>query len=222
MCILCGTDLNGKKFKLDNKKDPRCLTCYEKTQEEKTLEERMCSKCKLLIVGPYIQLHGQYIHPEHYKCTECGCELNGGNCFEFDTSLYCRPHYEALLRKTCAKCQKPIVGTSITALGNVWHPEHFTCHICNDMLVDGQYYEESGKAYCQEHFIQLFGKYCIGCNQVIEKDGVKFVDGDYHIACFKCTKCEQQLRTGHFTEWDGQPMCLDCYGKLPKKSQKKC
>jgi len=109
------------------------------------------------------------------------------------------------------------MGRSITALGQVWHPEHFTCHICNDALLDNEFFEEDGKAYCQEHYIQLFGKFCANCNQAIVREGVNFLDKDYHAQCFKCTKCEDVLRSGNFTEWDSQPMCQTCYGRLPKK-----
>jgi hypothetical protein len=220
-CYRCGSDMNGKKFKLHPEtKNCYCMPCYDIEKIENEPEEHMCSRCKRPIIGPYITLHGQFLHPEHYRCTECGCELGGGNCFEFDNCLYCKPHYEALLRKSCAKCNKPIMGRSITALGQVWHPEHFCCHICNDPLLDNEFFEEDGKAYCKEHYIQLFGKFCGTCNQPITKEGVKFLEKDYHQDCFLCTKCQAHLKSGSFIEWDSQPLCMTCYGRLPKKLRK--
>jgi len=192
----------------------------EKIRTQQNPESHMCAKCKRPIIGNFIILHGQYLHPEHYKCTECGCELSGGNCYEYETNLYCQVHYEAIIRKTCAKCNKPIMGRSITALGQVWHPEHFNCHICNVVLMDSDFYEEDGKAYCQEHYIQLFGKFCATCNQPVMRDGVKFMDKDYHVDCFICSKCEDNLHSGNFTEWDSKPMCYTCYNHLPKKIRK--
>jgi len=220
-CVRCGNDLVDKKYKLHpENSDCYCLNCLEIEKKEEEPEEHMCAKCKRPIIGKYITLHGQFLHPEHYRCTECGCELSGGNCFEFEENLYCKTHYEALIRKTCAKCGKPIMGRSITALGQVWHPEHFACHICNDTLMDNDFFEEDGKAYCQAHYVQLFGKFCATCSEPILRDGVKFLEKDYHGQCFICTKCDQPLKSGSFTEWDSQPMCMTCYGRLPKKIRK--
>jgi hypothetical protein len=36
--------------------------------------------------------------------------------------------------KKCAKCGKPIKGLALTAIEKNWHPDHFTCHICNELL----------------------------------------------------------------------------------------
>jgi paxillin len=221
-CVLCATNLQGKGFKIkEETKDPYCSVCIGKHKEEIENEEKICARCKLLIKGAYIKLHGQFIHAEHYKCTECRCELSGSDSFEYDAQLYCRVHYEMILRKSCGFCNKPIVGRSVTALGQVWHPEHFTCHICNESLDDRQYYEEGGKAYCEEHYIQLFGTMCVSCAQPVNTTGgIAFLDKKYHQHCFKCSKCDKVLKDGNFTDWDSQPMCLSCYDNLPKKVKK--
>lgn len=222
VCVNCGTTLVNNKFKLHKKtKDSYCVSCMDKVLKSQVAEEHMCSRCKRPIIGEYILLNGQYLHPEHYRCFECGCDLSGGNCFEFEGDLYCKEHYELCLRKNCAKCDKPIMGRSITALGNIWHTECFTCSICNVGFGEGEYFEKEGKAYCQEHYIALFGKLCANCNKPIIENGAKFLDKMYHVGCFSCSKCEKALRDGKFTDWDSQPMCLDCYGALPKKIRKR-
>ena len=62
------------------------------------------------------------MHAEHFRCEECGCEFRGGNCRDYEGTLYCNECYDKLLRNICASCHKPILGRSITALGKVWHP----------------------------------------------------------------------------------------------------
>jgi len=220
-CIMCGKDLVSIKYELNpENKHAHCAPCWEKVKALMNPIEHMCGKCKRPIIGKFVLLHGQYLHPEHYRCAECGCELITGQVYEFENDLFCKPHYEALMRKHCAKCDKPIVGRSVTAMGQVWHPEHFCCHICNDPLSDSDFYEDSGRPYCTEHYMQLFGKFCATCTLAIMRQGIKFLDKDYHGDCFKCSKCELVLKAGGFTEWDSQPMCLSCYGKLPKKLRK--
>eukprot|EP01129_Flabellula_baltica_P008894 TRINITY_DN355_c0_g1_i3.p1 TRINITY_DN355_c0_g1~~TRINITY_DN355_c0_g1_i3.p1 ORF type:complete len:413 (-),score=85.46 TRINITY_DN355_c0_g1_i3:89-1327(-) len=221
-CVTCGTSLIGKKAKLDpDNKDAYCNTCMAKRKPDVIGEEHMCGRCKRPIIGPYLLLHGQYLHPEHFRCTECGCELGGGNCYEYDSDYYCRTHYDALLRKQCAFCNKPIMGRSINALGKVWHPEHFCCTICNVPFLEQNYYEEGGQPYCEEHYVKLFGTLCAGCGHPILEQGIGFMDKQYHEGCFQCTKCDKHLRQGNFTEWDSQPMCTDCFKKLPKKIRKR-
>lgn len=169
-CCTCGTNLKGLKYKIDEEsKDIYCLTCMSSRVKKIDPVARVCSICKRPIIGEYINLRGQFMHPEHMRCEECGCELTGGNCHEFEGALYCLEHYQQLLRKTCAHCNKPILGRSVTALGRVWHPEHFMCEVCKEPFMGSSYYEKDGKGYCDVHFNSLFGHMCDKCGEPIYK-----------------------------------------------------
>lgn len=67
----------------------------------------------------------------------------------------------------CNACEKPIVGQVITALGKTWHPEHFTCHHCNQELGTRNFFERDGLPYCEPDYHNLFSPRCAYCNGAI-------------------------------------------------------
>jgi len=46
---------------------------------------------------------------------------------------------------------------------------------------------------------------------------VHFFDKVYHQEHFLCTGCDVPLKKGNISEWESKPMCIKCYGKLPKE-----
>eukprot|EP01130_Rhizamoeba_saxonica_P003991 TRINITY_DN1652_c0_g1_i2.p1 TRINITY_DN1652_c0_g1~~TRINITY_DN1652_c0_g1_i2.p1 ORF type:complete len:409 (-),score=77.97 TRINITY_DN1652_c0_g1_i2:63-1289(-) len=222
-CCTCGSRLNNKAFKcVEEKKELYCLECAEKFVVIIDPDSHICAKCKRPIVGEYLELNGQKFCSSHYRCSECACELYGGNCRIYEDNFYCQTHYDILMRKGCMGCGKPIMGRSITALGGIWHPEHFACEICNCSLADSpNYYEKEGKPYCEQHYIQYFATACATCQRPIMKDGKKFLEKSYHPECFICSKCDKVLREKNFTEWESEPICGKCYDSLPSKLRKR-
>lgn len=89
----------------------------------------------------------------------------------------------------CAACRKPIAGKVspaatpaplgippelpsqppasspqvLTALGKTWHPEHFTCARCGKELDKGPFFEQGGRAFCEEDYHQAFSPRCAYC-----------------------------------------------------------
>ena len=56
----------------------------------------------------------------------------------------------------CGACGKPIVGQVITALGQTWHPECFTCNQCNQELGTQNFFERDCKPYCENCYHSLY------------------------------------------------------------------
>eukprot|EP01121_Diplochlamys_sp_Union-15-3_P022493 TRINITY_DN959_c0_g1_i1.p1 TRINITY_DN959_c0_g1~~TRINITY_DN959_c0_g1_i1.p1 ORF type:complete len:440 (-),score=65.22 TRINITY_DN959_c0_g1_i1:49-1263(-) len=221
-CFACGKPLTGQKYKvLEGTEEIYCIPCYGKRVVRIDPEAKTCHYCKKPIIGEYILLQGQYVHPEHYRCEECGCPFTGGNCHEYEGNLYCLVHYQQLLHKICAKCHKPIVGRSVTALGKVWHPEHFSCHTCNKTFIGNTFFEKDGFAYCDEHYQVLFGEICVRCNKAVSVGGIRFLDQMYHPEHFQCTSCHKPLSQSNVFEWEGKPNCKSCYMDLPSAVRKK-
>jgi paxillin len=69
-------------------------------------------------------------------------------------ALASKEDYLKLLKDICSFCHKPIIGRSFTALGRVWHPEHFVCYHCKEPLGTSSYMEKDGNPYCK--FFLLF------------------------------------------------------------------
>jgi hypothetical protein len=86
-CSSCGTPLAGKPYKEDDG-DVFCAACKAARQRRVAKENGICGQCKQPIIGEYIMLRGQRMHPKHFRCEECGCAFSGGNCHEYEGKLY--------------------------------------------------------------------------------------------------------------------------------------
>jgi len=219
-CTGCGKSLVGQSYKIEDE-DIFCNVCKDARKQRVAAPAEPCARCKLPITAEWVMLHGQKMHAEHFRCEECSCEFKGGNCHEYEGKLYCTEDYNKMMRHTCASCHKPIVGRSITALGRVWHPDHFVCCICHEAFTASNFYEHDNKPYCDLHYAQYFGTPCAKCNKPVYKDNLYFFDKVYHDECFVCTGCDKHLQRGNTTEWESKPMCMGCYGKLPKEVRQK-
>jgi hypothetical protein len=103
----------------------------------------------------------------------------------------------------------------------MWHPEHFGCTVCQEVLSATQFFERDGQPYCNVHYTQLFGVVCAKCEKPILGHGKTFLDKQYHEEHFCCHVCEKLLKPGHIREWDSKPYCDKCYDKLPSELRKK-
>lgn len=222
VCDMCGIKLAGKKYKVqDVSQDVLCIDCHVKRITIFGGSEKICGKCLRPIAGEFVVLKGQYVHAEHFRCEECGCSFVGGNCHEFEGALYCTEHYEKLLKKTCYRCRKPILGRGVSAVGRMFHPEHFCCFTCGEVLNGEKFFERDGEVYCDTHYASLFAVVCDYCSKPILDDGRSFLDKSYHAEHFKCSVCDCLLKSGHIREWDAKPYCDKCYMKLPSEVRKK-
>jgi hypothetical protein len=70
-------------------------------------------------------------------------------------------------KNLCAGCNKQIIGQVITALGHLWHPEHFVCYNCNCSIGTNIFYEKDNKPYCENDYIELFSPKCASCTKPI-------------------------------------------------------
>lgn len=77
------------------------------------------------------------------------------------------PNQTNLDKSLCAGCNKPIIGQVITALGHLWHPEHFVCYNCNCSIGTNIFYEKDNKPYCENDYIELFSPKCSACTKPI-------------------------------------------------------
>ncbi|XP_035509928.1 leupaxin [Morone saxatilis] len=107
----------------------------------------------------------------------------------------------------CASCNKCIVGKMITALGEVWHPEHFVCVACKMELSTTGFFERDGQPYCNKDYHQLFSPRCAYCKGPIVQNIVTALDQTWHPEHFFCTHCGGLFGAEGFLEKDGKPYC---------------
>ncbi|KAG7513401.1 hypothetical protein JOB18_006909 [Solea senegalensis] len=107
----------------------------------------------------------------------------------------------------CASCNKCIVGKMITALGEVWHPEHFVCVVCKTELITTGFFERDGQPYCDKDYQHLFSPRCSYCKGPILQNILTALDQTWHPEHFFCTYCGGLFGPEGFLEKDGKPYC---------------
>ncbi|XP_048868819.1 transforming growth factor beta-1-induced transcript 1 protein-like isoform X1 [Brienomyrus brachyistius] len=114
----------------------------------------------------------------------------------------------------CSACQKPVVGQVVTALGRVWHPEHFVCMECETELGSRNFFEKDGRPYCEADYFSLYSPHCAHCNKPILNKMVTALDKNWHPECFCCVKCGGTFGDEGFHDRDGQQYCQQCFLSL--------
>ncbi|KAF7203059.1 leupaxin isoform X1 [Nothobranchius furzeri] len=107
----------------------------------------------------------------------------------------------------CAACNKGIVGKMITALGEVWHPEHFVCEVCKKELGTIGFFEREGRPFCDKDYHELFSPRCAYCKRPIMQNILTALDQTWHPEHFFCTHCGDLFGQEGFLEKDGKPYC---------------
>ncbi|NWZ66016.1 LPXN protein, partial [Acrocephalus arundinaceus] len=131
----------------------------------------------------------------------------------------------------CATCRKPIAGKVspchhpstpgippelpspasslqvLTALGKTWHPEHFTCARCGKELDKGPFFEQGGRAFCEEDYHQAFSPRCAYCAGPIREKVVTALEQTWHPEHFFCAHCGKVFGDEGFLERNGKPYC---------------
>ncbi|KAI0216929.1 Paxillin [Lamellibrachia satsuma] len=114
----------------------------------------------------------------------------------------------------CAACAKPIVGQVITALGKIWHPEHFTCCHCKQELGTCNFFERDGRPYCETDYHNLFSPRCAHCQGPILDKCVTALELTWHPEHFFCAQCGRTFGEDGFHEKDGKAFCREDYFEL--------
>ncbi|TRY99776.1 hypothetical protein DNTS_029698 [Danionella cerebrum] len=130
----------------------------------------------------------------------------------------------------CASCGKCICGKMITALGQVWHPEHFVCWACKGELGTCSFFERDGRPYCETDYQKLFSPLCAYCNGPItlfrflnvpyfvsagflERDGKPYCPRDFYLLFApKCSGCGEPVKENYLSAANGtwHPDCFVC------------
>ncbi|KAI6243911.1 BMA-CEH-14, isoform y [Aphelenchoides fujianensis] len=126
----------------------------------------------------------------------------------------------------CVECEQPIRDRFLfKVLDQSYHEACLRCADCRQPFSQSCY-SKQGRIYCREHFFRRFGPKCSRCNEhVAEKDVVRKANGHvYHLECFKCVICEQELSTGdqfYLIPQDGRLVCRADYENSAKGTKPK-
>jgi hypothetical protein len=109
-----------------------------------------CFACNEVLAGTSISAMGQKWHPEKcFVCCTCKGELEGSFFVSSKGLPECAPCVEGA-RDKCGKCENPVSGAYIKALGKTWEPDCFRCFGPGNELINGPFYVVSGNPVCIE------------------------------------------------------------------------
>ncbi|KAJ3306481.1 LIM and senescent cell antigen-like-containing domain protein 2 [Kappamyces sp. JEL0829] len=219
-CENCGRSLVGASFVRKDDK-PYCKLCPTDTERAKIkkLDEATdsCEFCNKPIEKYPLLFKGGKYHAYHYHCHVCQKQLDH-TAREYAGELYCFPDYEKIQSKICGACRKPIMGNTVSALGKVFHPEHFVCFQCENPFNGTTHYEHKNHPYCELHYKQVTGAICQYCRKAVKGNAIDALGGKWcenHFQCLGCFVNLSDLQRTSFLDFDGKPFCRRCYDSLP-------
>jgi len=177
-----------------------------------------CKKCGLPIIGTVLKanlIEGAW-HPECFTCTKCGTPVatEGGAlaCFMEDGEPRCD---NCRTKRVCTACEKQIEGQAINAMDKSWCASCFNCAKCQKPIAagaaGGEFKIQDGQPICEACREVVF---CAACGKEIEEHALTAMDKNWHLECFKCSKCDKAIDTGIFKIEGGRPVCEDCRQRL--------
>lgn len=206
-CATCKTKLSTSTF-FDHQGTPFCQQHYNDKLAKK------CAYCNGKINDDCIDALGRTWHPEHFFCSQCGCNFPDGKFIEHEGKAYCEEDYNNMFASNCGRCNKPILDDLIEAMGQLWHGDCFHCTTCKKEF-DDAFFDFENKPYCHIHWCEKRNMICQGCMKPIEG---KFVtakkDLRFHIEHFTCAYCKKQLHNISCKERNGKYFCKPCHVKM--------
>ncbi|CDW52536.1 PDZ and LIM domain containing protein [Trichuris trichiura] len=171
----------------------------------------VCEACMREIRGPFVLALSKTWCPDHFTCSHPDCQrkLLDVGFVEEAGFIYCEFCFEKYLAPTCNKCQRAIVGDTLTAMERKWHPECFCCAHCHQPFGNSCFFLEEGKPFCEKDWNALFTTKCSACQFPIEAGDrwVEALGNAYHSNCFNCTICQRSLEGQNFYLKGGHPYC---------------
>ncbi|XP_008280900.1 filamin-binding LIM protein 1 [Stegastes partitus] len=123
-------------------------------------------------------------------------------------------------RDVCGFCRKPVALSepAIEALNRTYHDGCFQCRSCHIPLAGKQYYNKAGIPLCEDCY-QASLELCWACGEVITDHVIRALERAYHLSCFTCATCKQQIGEQAFAQGEvGEVYCLqDYYRKYAPK-----
>lgn len=146
-----------------------------------------CNKCGKFIEAETLRPKetGKPYHPECFACSKCGRALQG-KYFHLDNETLCEEDFAAG-RDKCHRCNRPIMESTLKALGNKYHPKCFICSMCPRSLDGIEFFvTEDNQPMCKEDYARFIAKTCDECHRKIVDETVISTNSGkfFHRECY--------------------------------------
>ncbi|ODQ45930.1 hypothetical protein PICMEDRAFT_21905, partial [Pichia membranifaciens NRRL Y-2026] len=130
--------------------------------------------------------------------------------------------------KVCKVCSKPIIGTLVRAMGNIYHVDCFTCFDCHKPCSDKFFaadieVDQNGKSItnqtinvplCEYDYFKRIDLICHTCNNAIRGAYITALRHKYHSEHFFCEVCHKVFESDNYYANEGKIYCHFHYSKL--------
>jgi hypothetical protein len=193
-----------------------------------------CGFCGKKLGEEVLTILEKDIHPECFVCYRCTKPFPNDEFFDENGRIYhekclpkgCNTVKELAVTESCATCGKGFAaGATITKVeGQLYHEGCFLCSRCGKAIAGSKYAITHGKP---AHSTCLAGAAttgdkaevkefdadatCTQCGKPLQ--GQKKVVpgfGEFHLTCFKCSKCGLGISEDFYKGADGRQVCKRC------------
>lgn len=130
--------------------------------------------------------------------------------------------------KICKVCSKPILGTLVRAMGNIYHIDCFTCYDCKKPCSDKFFAADIQVPHtqnptishtinvplCEYHYFKRIDLICYTCNNAIRGSYITAFGRKYHSEHFFCDVCKKVFESDNYYANEGKIYCHYHYSKL--------
>lgn len=111
-----------------------------------------CTACGKICSGEVLKVQDRHFHIECFTCKVCRFKLLSGGYFMKNEEYYCSKDYHTLFGTKCKVCSNYVEGRVVTALGESYHPQCFTCNRCREEIRSGTVvtYNDRQEILCQK------------------------------------------------------------------------
>jgi len=226
--IVCGgcaaTQVENKVCEMCNKAiEGDCLMSKGKHFHEECMK---CSVCGESLRGTYFTHMDKLICEKDYQetqqtCSECGVVISGPYYTLDNDRVVCEEDYRKMLGN-CERCGKVVEGKILKVSEGFYHPECFTCVVCDINLVGVPFSrDDDKKVYCSDDYKKKHAALCSACSEhIVPKKGettaarIRALGRDFHPECFKCEDCGLVLDSrkpgSECYPVNNTPLCLEC------------
>jgi hypothetical protein len=125
--------------------------------------------------------------------------------------------------KICKVCSKPIIGTLVRAMDNIYHVNCFTCYDCNKPCSD-KFFAADIKIknsnsiinipLCEYDYFKRINLICFNCDNAIRGSYITALGNKYHSEHFFCEICHKVFESDNYYANNNKIYCHFHYSKL--------
>ena len=173
-----------------------------------------CASCKELLSDKYMEVEGQTLHAQCFRCGLCQKPIAGSyKSSKQDHGHYHLECYKQKYGKRCAACNEIVESAGIVVKGLTLHSACFKCAACMTPIA-GQYNTDADtlRQYHPRCYQEKFGRRCSVCTKLLEGKYCNVDRAAMHFDCFKCQACKLPIEGSYSTSKEnGLHFHTQCY-----------